>query len=110
MVNLATSLMHEGHYEAAEKLQRETIETRRRVLGPDNPDTALATYNLAVMRYRLGHRDETLQLLGEAVDHGLSPGNCLAMATDPDFKSLQGDHRFDALVAHAKERALAARR
>jgi nitrate/nitrite-specific signal transduction histidine kinase len=44
------------------------------------------------------------------VDHGLAPGQCLDMENDPDLKSLHGDPRFDALVAHAKERAAAAQK
>jgi hypothetical protein len=30
------------------------------------------------------------------------------MSKDPDLKSFQGDPRFDALIAHAKERTAAA--
>jgi len=41
------------------------------------------------------------------VDHGLLPGFSLGIAKDSDLKALHGDPRFDALVAHAKERAAA---
>jgi hypothetical protein len=45
--------------------------------------------------------------LREAVDHGLSADLDLTIEKETDFKSLHGDPRFDALVAHAKERAAA---
>jgi|ERR1700730_17421990 hypothetical protein len=92
----------------AEKLYRETLEILRRVLGPEHPDTANSTYNLACVAARTGNRDEALSLLREAVDHGLAPDQDLDMEKDPDFKSLHGDPRFGALIAHAKERAAAA--
>jgi hypothetical protein len=56
-----------------------------------------------------GKRDEALSLL-RAVDHGLAPDYDLEIEKDPDFKALHGDPRFDDLVAHAKERAVAAQK
>lgn len=105
MVNLGTSLLHEGHYADAEKLDRGALDVRRRVLGPEHPDTALTMYNLAIVEVRSGNRGEALKLLREAVDHGLLPRFILGIEKDPDFKSLHGDPRFEALVGHAKERA-----
>jgi len=105
MVNLATSISNQGRYTEAEKLERETIEIRSRILGHDHPDTALSVYNLAVMETRAGKAGEALKLLREAIDHGLTARNSLGIEKDPDFKSLRGDTRFDALVAYAKERA-----
>jgi pentatricopeptide repeat protein len=57
---------------------------------------------------RKGNRDEAFSLLREAVDHGLPPNADLGIEKDPDLKSLHGDPRFAALVAHAQERAAAA--
>jgi hypothetical protein len=54
--------------------------------------------------------DESLSLLHEAVDHGLRPSTGLDMDKDPDLKSLHGDARFVALVAHAKELAAASQK
>jgi len=102
--------MDEGHYAEAEKFNRETLEIRRRVLGPKNPDTARATYNLSCIAARRGRRGEALSLLREAVDRGLSPTVDLGIDKDPDLKSLYDDSRFVALVAHAKERAAAAQK
>jgi hypothetical protein len=105
MDNLAESLGLEGRYAEAEKLLRETRDIQRRVLGPEHPGTAISTDTLACILGLAGKRDEALSLLRDAVDHGLSPEMDLYIEKDPDLKSLHGDPRFDALVAHAKERA-----
>jgi serine/threonine protein kinase len=107
--NLALALMYEGRYAEAEKLDREVLVIRRRVSGPEHPDTAGAAYNLACALARRGDRDEAFSLLRDAVDHGLGPRGDLAIEKDSDLESLHGDPRFAALVAHAKERAAAAR-
>lgn len=104
--NLARTLLPEDRTADAEKLERETLDIRSRVLGPEHPDTAESVYNLAIVKEREGKRAEALQLLREAIDHGLSPGDALGMEKDPDLKSLHGDPRFDALVAHAKQVAV----
>ena len=54
------------------------------------------------MQEREGKHVEALQLLREAISHGLSLKDVLGMEKDPDLKSLHGDPGFDALVAHAK--------
>ena len=108
--NLASVLTEEGHYAEAEKLQREALDVQRRVLGPEHPATARSTYNLGCLAALRGRIDEALSLLREAVDHGLPSGVDLGIDKDPDLKSLHGDPRFAALVAHAKERAAAAQK
>jgi len=108
--NLANGLYHENHYVEAEKLYRDTLDIQRRVLGPDHPDIAGSTYSLGCIAARRGRRDEALSLLRDAVDHGLPPSADLRIDKDPDLKSLRGDPRFEALVAHAKERAAAAQK
>ncbi len=110
MNNLASVLGTEGHHADAEKLHRETLDIRRRVLGPESPDAASSMYNLGCVEALEGRRDEALSSLRDAVDHGLRPSTDLWLEKDPDLKSLHGDPRFDALVAHAKERAAAAQK
>ena len=107
MGNLAYALMSEGRLADAEKLIRDTLNISRRVLEPGHPYTADFTYNLGLIALRKGKRDEALAHLQEAVDHGLAPGHDLVIGQDPDLSPLHGDARFDALVAHAKERAAA---
>ncbi len=106
---LAKVLAHENRYVEAQKMEDQTLDIRRRVLGPEHPDTAVSMYSLACIAAREGKRDEALSVMREAVDHGLPPGDDLQIEDDPDMKLLRGDPRFDALVAHAKERAAAAR-
>jgi tetratricopeptide (TPR) repeat protein len=107
MGTLASSLMGEGHYAEAEKLQRDALEIQRRIFGPEHPDTAEGVYNLAVIEEHAGKRDEALQLLHEAIEHGLPSDEALAMEDDPDLKSLHGDPRFAAIVAEVKNRTAA---
>jgi Tetratricopeptide repeat len=110
MTDMAMDISHQGRYVEAEKLQREAMEIDRRVLGPEHPITALSKYDIGCILARKGNRDEAFVFLREAVDHGLTPGFDLGLETDPDLKSLHGDTRFAALVAHAKQRAAAAQK
>jgi hypothetical protein len=55
MNNLALTLGAQGDWAGARKLHEETLDIRRRVLGPEHPDTLTSAWNL------LG----TLQDLGE---------------------------------------------
>jgi eukaryotic-like serine/threonine-protein kinase len=107
MHNLGDILFEEGRYADAEEMMRDTLNISRRVLGPENPDTAASIYSLGSIALGTGRRDEALADLRQAVDHGLPPNMDLGIETDPDLKSLHGDVRFAALVAHAKERAAA---
>jgi eukaryotic-like serine/threonine-protein kinase len=110
MHNLGDVLYEEGRYADAEKLMRETLNIQRRILGPEHPDTAASVYSLGSIALRKGNQEEAFARLLEAVDHGLQPSLDLGIEKDPDLKSLHGDPRFDALVAHAKERATAAQK
>jgi tetratricopeptide (TPR) repeat protein len=110
MSNLAHILSSEGRYEEAEKLQLETLEMQRRVVGPDNPETAASIYNLGCIAARRGQREKALPLLRESLDHGLSPAIAVGIEKDPDLKSLHGDPRFSALVADARGHVAAAQK
>jgi tetratricopeptide (TPR) repeat protein len=106
--NLANILLKEGRLAESEKLQRETLEIRRRVLGPEHPDTVESLYDLAVLGARKGERDAALNLLREAIGHGLSAMDIQDIEKDPDLERLRGDPRFEALVSQAKQRAASA--
>jgi serine/threonine protein kinase len=104
---LVQTLEREGRYDEAEKLARETLETQRRVLGAEHPEAASTAYDLACVLAHSGRSDEAISVLREAITHGLDSATDLAMATDPDLKSLRQDSRFEALVSYAQQRAAA---
>jgi eukaryotic-like serine/threonine-protein kinase len=101
---LVQTLEKEGRYNEAERLARATLETQRRVLGPEHPDAASTAYDLACVLAHSGRSDEAISVLREAIHHGLDSAADLAMATDPDLKSLRKDPRFKALVSDAQQR------
>ena len=107
MSALSVVLEGEGRHDEAEKLGRDVLDIRRRVLGPEHPETANSVYDLGCLAARRGRTEEAFSLVREAVDHGLSTLNDLHIENDSDLKSLHGDPRFAALVAHAKEKAAA---
>jgi non-specific serine/threonine protein kinase/serine/threonine-protein kinase len=108
MNNLAVTLQRMRQYAEAETLLRQAADIQRRVLGPDGPGIALSTYNLACLAALQGRQDQALSLLRDAVDHGAPAFVDSFIDKDNDLKSLRGDPRFAALVAHAKERVAAA--
>ena len=104
---LAVNLADEQHYGDAAKMEREVLDAHLRILGPDDRITAVDRYNLACILADDGKREEALSLLGEAIDHGLDPQTLLGMEKDTDLDPLHEDPRFAALVARARERAVA---
>jgi len=107
---LASTLGDLGRFPEAEKLLLRARATQLDTLGRDHVDTANTTYSLACIEARMGHRTQALTLLGEAIDHGLTPRSDLSLQTDTDLNSLHGDPRFAALVARAKEHIAAAQK
>ena len=57
-----------GLYARALPLEQKCIEIRKRVLGPDNPDTLKSENNLAILFARLGHIPEAEKLARETLD------------------------------------------
>jgi eukaryotic-like serine/threonine-protein kinase len=104
--NLATVLSSERRYDEAAKLFRQAIEMANKAQGQLVLSTAW--YNYACGAAVAGHRDDAFQYLREAIDNGYS--DVEGMTIDDNLKSLRSDPRFDALVAHAKERAAAAQK
>jgi serine/threonine protein kinase len=102
---LGQLLTAQGHYAEAESLLREAYDTRLRILGRDHVQTAEAAYNLGALYALEGKKEEAMAQLTSAVDHGLSAKLDLELATEKQFKSLHGDASFEALLAHARERA-----
>jgi serine/threonine protein kinase len=102
--NLAETLIYEHRDSEAEVIFRKNLPTALRVLGPDHPETALIRYDLGRIAAHRGQTDQALSLVQQAVEHGLSTQQSLALESDPDLKSLHGDPRFHAIVRLAKTR------
>jgi adenylate cyclase len=75
----------------------EALKQRALTLRPDDFATL---YNLACAETVLGRRDEALRLLDRAVLSGR--GNLGWIEHDPDFESLRGDPRFEAIVSRLR--------
>ena len=56
--NLADSLARQGKYDEAEKMEREVLALKQRVLGADHPDTLSTAGNLA---YYLSRQENTMR-------------------------------------------------
>ena len=79
--------------------------SQKSVLTPNHPDAAESVYKLAILKEHEGRSDEALTLLQEAVNYGPPSDDSLRMGTDPDFRLLHGDPRFERLAAEAKKNA-----
>jgi non-specific serine/threonine protein kinase/serine/threonine-protein kinase len=101
--NEAQVISREGRYTDAEKLFREAVQTAGKASEPGALSDAW--YNFACTAADSGRRDNALEYLDQAIDHGdLDPG---MIAADDDLKSLHGDPRFEALLAKARQLAAA---
>src|SRR5215831_11647117 len=107
MSELAGTLLQENQFSDAESVLHQILEIQKRIMGPDNPDTAISRYNLACVASRRGHKEEALSYLHDAIEHGLPPSAALRIDKDSDLTSLHRDRRFEVLVSRAKERAAA---
>lgn len=110
MMNEASVRANMGELDESEKSLRQLLELEHRVLGPNQPEVAITVYELATVSAKRGRTDEAISLLKQAIDIGLRPVEALQMGKDPDLKALQGNPRFAALVAKAKERAALAQK
>jgi non-specific serine/threonine protein kinase/serine/threonine-protein kinase len=100
---LAIDICHEGRYGDAKKIFEEAIQM---AAAADQPfKLSVAWVSFADGAAIAGRRNEALQYLDQAIDHGYGPPE--SITGDPDLKSLQGDPRFDALVAKAHQNAAA---
>jgi eukaryotic-like serine/threonine-protein kinase len=104
---IADDLADEHRYGDAEKMERQVLDAHIRTSGLADRVTADDRYTLACYLAQEGKREEALSLLGEAIDHGLVPETLLGMEKDDDLDPLHDDPRFVALVARARERAVA---
>jgi hypothetical protein len=68
MANLAVGLSEAGEYVAAERLERELIAVKSRLLGPQHPDTLNAMEYLAWTLYYEGRTTEAEKLNRDALE------------------------------------------
>jgi Flp pilus assembly protein TadD len=68
MNNLSATLNLEGRYAEAETLLRTTLEIKRRVLGPQHPETLRSMVNLATSLRLEGHNSDAEKLGREALE------------------------------------------
>ncbi len=66
--NLATILMTRGDYEQAERLYRQSLEIREKLLEPEHPDIATSLRSLGVLYYLWGDFDQAEPLLVQALE------------------------------------------
>ncbi|KAH8598603.1 hypothetical protein B0O99DRAFT_505943 [Bisporella sp. PMI_857] len=67
MANLASTYRNQGRWNEAEDLDVQVIETRKRVLGPEHPDTLTSMANLASTYRHQGRGIDALKLMEECV-------------------------------------------
>jgi hypothetical protein len=63
MSNLASVYSNQGRWKEAEELQMQVMQTRKRVLGDEHPDTLLSMHNLAFTLQSQARRQEALALM-----------------------------------------------
>jgi len=101
--NEAINLSYEGRYEDAEKILGDAIHAAEKSKDPRELANVWYAYACAAAVGR--QRDEALNYLARAIDHGLEDPDFIT--SDPDLKSLHGDPRFEALIAKARQNATA---
>ena len=87
-----------GRDKESEQSLRQVLELQRRVLGPEQPETAVTVYNLGVWPQRVAGPMRRFLFCGVRRPRTL-PLFAVRMGEDPDLNSLHGDPRFAALVA-----------
>ena len=102
MSALAGTLTIEGKLAEAEKVQREMIEIRRRVSGTEPIGFTIAQYNLARILAKQKKRDAALSILDGIFADGRFRPLLFGIVEEPDFNSLHGNERFEAMIVKAK--------
>ena len=67
MANLASTYRNQGRWKEAEELQAKEMETRKRVLGEEHPDTLTSMDNLALTWKEQGRGAEAIKLMEKCV-------------------------------------------
>jgi non-specific serine/threonine protein kinase/serine/threonine-protein kinase len=99
MGNLATTLAYEKRTDESLAMFEKLMESSSKAEGSARID---ANYAYAGGLTILGHRDEALHHLEEAVKLGFR--NATLLRTDDELQSLHGDPRFQALLAQIEQK------
>jgi DNA-binding transcriptional regulator YiaG len=67
MANLASTYRNQGRWDAAEELEVQVMETSKKKLGADHPDTLASMNNLAHTQKSIGQEVEAIKLMRECV-------------------------------------------
>ncbi|MDI1492405.1 MAG: hypothetical protein OHK93_003619 [Ramalina farinacea] len=67
MANLASTYRNQGRWKEAEELEVRVMETRKRVLGEEHPDTLTSMANLAFTIKSQGRNDHAIELMKRCV-------------------------------------------
>ena len=68
LTNLGWLLQTQGRLDDAEPLYRESLEIRRKALGPEHPDVGASLNNLAVLLFNTGRLQEAEPVLCECIE------------------------------------------
>ena len=68
MNNLAVILNQQGRYNEAERIQRQTLELKERVLGHEHPSTMDSMKNLAVVLDHHGRYKEAQRMVQQTLE------------------------------------------
>src|SRR5208282_612877 len=107
MNSLAVTLRKEGHFAEAEKLQRQTLEIERRVLGPEAPNTLSDTIPLATtirQESRYSEAEKLEQPTVATMRRVLGPEHPYTLtATDELAQTLGKEGRYEEAEKLARE-------
>ncbi|KAH7007845.1 Tetratricopeptide repeat-domain-containing protein [Microdochium trichocladiopsis] len=67
MANLASTYRNQGRWAEAESLDLQVMEIKKKVLGPEHPDTLTGINNLACTWKGQGRHDDALDLMRRCV-------------------------------------------
>ncbi|MEZ4417956.1 MAG: serine/threonine-protein kinase [Gemmatimonadota bacterium] len=101
-LNLLGALQYrQGKVDRAAETMRQSLEMNRAALGPDHPNVAVISQNLALILNRAERYDEAEPLLREAIE-------AMRRALGPDYPEIGGTIKTLASVLEAKGRAVEA--
>ncbi len=100
LLNLGIVLKSRGDLAGARDYYEQALLVLEQALGHDHRRVAIGYYNLAGLAAMQGDRQEALELVHQAIERGFVNK---AILDDPDFRSLEGDPRFEEMVDQVRQ-------